>query len=65
MNKLKSKDRNRLKEILKDLFILYCTTEEEKKIDFKKLAQKLAAEVWKYKKANDPWTEEQKFRLLI
>ena len=51
MNRVKSKERSRLKEILNDLLLLYDVTNKEKAtIDINKLARELLSNVWKYKK---------------
>ena len=51
MNLIKNDLRNRLKEILNDLMLIY-TSDKNVKIDMKKLAKKVVQDVWKYTKAS-------------
>ena len=51
MNRIKSAERSRLKNILMDLILLYDITPAEKaSLDITDLAQKVLTNVWKYKK---------------
>ena len=51
MNIIKSKSRNRLKDILMSLMLLYTGVDFEKaSMDFDKMSKKVARSVWKYNK---------------
>ena len=51
MNRIKSPERNKLRDILMDLLLLYDITPEEKaKLDINKLAYDIIHNVWKYEK---------------
>ena len=53
MNRIKSPERNKLRDILMDLLLLYDITPEEKaKLDINKLAYDIIHNVWKYEKKN-------------
>ena len=53
MNRIKSPERNKLRDILMDLLLLYDITPEEKaKFDINKLAYDIIHNVWKYEKKN-------------
>ena len=53
MNRIKSPERNKLRDILMDLLLLYDITPEEKaKLDINKLAYDVIHNVWKYEKEN-------------
>ena len=53
MNRIKSVEQNRLKNILMDLILLYDITPAEKaSLDITDLARKVLTNVWKYKKKN-------------
>ena len=53
MNRIKSAERSKLRDILMDVLLLYDITHEEKaKLDINKLAYDVIHNVWKYKKKN-------------
>ena len=53
MNRIKSKERSKLRNILMDLLLLYDITPEEKsKLDINKLSYDVIHNVWKYGKKN-------------
>ena len=53
MNRIKSPERNRLKDILTELMLLYTITSQEKSsLDLLKLAKKVVHQLWKYDKKN-------------
>ena len=53
MNRITSPERNKLRDILMDLLLLYDITPEEKaKLDINKLAYDIIHNVWKYEKKN-------------
>lgn len=52
MNLIKSKSRNRLKDILRSLMVIYTATREDlDSLDRKKMAEKVARSIWKNKRA--------------
>ena len=51
MNRIKSGERSRLKDVLNPLMLLYDITPAEKaSLDLNKLARELRSNVWKYEK---------------
>ena len=53
MNRIKSAERSKLRDILMDVLLLYDITPEEKaKLDINKLAYDVIHNVWKYEKKN-------------
>jgi len=64
MNFLKSKIRNRLKEILKSLMLLYTAPKDDiKKIDLKKVATTVATKVWSRNK-RPRWNASEDYNCL-
>ena len=53
MNRIKSAERSKFRDILMDVLLLYDITPEEKaKLDINKLAYDVIHNVWKYEKKN-------------
>ena len=61
MNLIKSDLRNKLKEILNDLMIIY-TREKERKVDLQQLAKKVVRNVWKYTK-NSTFSASEEYKM--
>ena len=65
MNIIKSKSRNRLKEILNSLMLLYtCSDVEKAKLDFDKMAKNVVSQVWKYNKKTT-WASADYMRSIV